>query len=95
MGHLAGSEVTRSFQPLFATITACDASGNVTLYAYDQRNRLVAVSHVTAWTSTQAAGLAAFTVSGTPLPGSDLELRYTYDYADRRIKGPKKDRHNP
>ncbi|MFN7811705.1 MAG: hypothetical protein ACK5SI_03455, partial [Planctomycetia bacterium] len=59
---------------------------DVTVYAYDQRNRLVAVSHVNAWTATQAAGLAAFTVSGTPLPGSDLELRYTYDYADRRIR---------
>jgi len=41
---------------------------DVTLYAYDQRNRLVAVSHVTAWTATQAAELGAFTVSGTP-PG--------------------------
>jgi RHS repeat-associated protein len=59
---------------------------DVTLYAYDQRNRLVAVSHVNAWTSTQAAGLAAFTAQGTPLPGSDLELRSTYDYADRRIR---------
>jgi RHS repeat-associated protein len=59
---------------------------DVTLYAYDQRNRLVAVSHVNAWTATQDAGLAGFAVSGTPLPGSDLELRYTYDYADRRIR---------
>jgi RHS repeat-associated protein len=59
---------------------------DVTIYAYDQRNRLVAVSHVNAWTSTQAAGLASFTVAGTPLPSSDLELRYTYDYADRRIR---------
>jgi len=59
---------------------------DVTVYAYDQRNRLVAVSHVNAWTSTQAAGLAAFTAQGTPLPGSDLELRSTYDYADRRIR---------
>jgi len=59
---------------------------DVTVYAYDQRNRLVAVSHVTAWTATQAAGLAAFNATGTPLPGSDLELRYTYDYADRRIR---------
>jgi RHS repeat-associated protein len=59
---------------------------DVTVYAYDQRNRLVAVSHVNAWTSTQAAGLAAFNATGTGLPGSDLELRYTYDYADRRIR---------
>ncbi len=59
---------------------------DVTLYAYDQRNRLVAVSHVNAWTSTQAAGVAAFTTQGTVLPGSDLELRSTYDYADRRIR---------
>ena len=59
---------------------------DVTVYAYDQRNRLVAVSHVNAWTSTQAVGLAAFTAQGTPLPGSDLELRSTYDYADRRIR---------
>ena len=59
---------------------------DVTLYGYDQRNRLVAVSHASAWTATQAAGLAAFSATGTPLPGSDLELRYTYDYADRRIR---------
>jgi len=59
---------------------------DVTVYGYDQRNRLVAVSHVNAWSSTQAAGLAAFTAQGTPLPGSDLELRSTYDYADRRIR---------
>ncbi|MFN7813650.1 MAG: RHS repeat-associated core domain-containing protein, partial [Planctomycetia bacterium] len=66
------------------TLSAGDT--DVTLYAYDQRNRLVAVSHVNAWTSTQAAGLAAFNATGTGLPGSDLELRYTYDYADRRIR---------
>jgi RHS repeat-associated protein len=59
---------------------------DVTLYAYDQRNRLVAVSHVNAWTATQAAGLTAFNATGTSLPGSDLELRYSYDYADRRIR---------
>jgi RHS repeat-associated protein len=59
---------------------------DVTVYGYDQRNRLVAVSHVNTWSSTQAAGLAAFTTQGTGLPGSDLELRYTYDYADRRIR---------
>ena len=39
-----------------------------------------------AWGSTQATGLANFTAKGTALPGSDLELRYTYDYADRRIR---------
>jgi hypothetical protein len=44
------------------------------------------VSHVNAWTATQAAGLTAFNATGTPLPGSDLELRYSYDYADRRIR---------
>ena len=66
------------------TLSAGDT--DVTVYAYDQRNRLVAVSHVNAWTSTQAAALAAFNATGTGLPGSDLELRYTYDYADRRIR---------
>ena len=59
---------------------------DITLYGYDQRNRLVWVSHVNAWASTQATGLANFTTKGTALPGSDLELRYTYDYADRRIR---------
>jgi RHS repeat-associated protein len=59
---------------------------DVTVYGYDQRNRLIAVSHVNAWTSTQASGLAAFNATGTALPGSDLELRYTYDFADRRIR---------
>ena len=70
-----------------------DASGalsagdtDVTAYGYDYRNRLVAVSHVNAWTATQAAGLPGFTASGTALPGSDLEFRYSYDYADRRIR---------
>lgn len=64
------------------TLSAGDA--DVTAYGYDQRNRLVAVSQVAAWTSTQAAALGAFVTTG--LPGSDLELRYTYDYADRRIR---------
>jgi RHS repeat-associated protein len=59
---------------------------DITLYGYDQRNRLVLVSHVSAWASRQATGLANFTAKGTALPGSDLELRYTYDYADRRIR---------
>jgi RHS repeat-associated protein len=59
---------------------------DVTVYGYDQRNRLVAVSHVNVWTIAQAAGLAAFNATGTGIPGSDLELRYTYDYADRRIR---------
>ncbi len=59
---------------------------DVTVYGYDQRNRLVAVSHVNAWTAAQATSLGAFTSQGTALPGSDLELRYTYDYADRRIR---------
>ena len=57
---------------------------DVTVYAYDQRNRLVAVSHVNAWTAAQDNALATQPTSG--LPGSDLELRYTYDYADRRIR---------
>jgi RHS repeat-associated protein len=57
---------------------------DVTAYGYDQRNRLVAVSHVNAWTSTQAAAVGAFVTIG--LPGSDLELRYTYDFTDRRIR---------
>ena len=30
--------------------------------------------------------MARFTVSAAALAGSDLELRYTYDYADRRIR---------
>ena len=59
---------------------------DVTVYGYDQRNRLVSVSHVNTWSSTQATALAGFTSSGTAVPGSDLELRYTYDYADRRIR---------
>ena len=57
---------------------------DVTAYGYDQRNRLGAVSHVNVWTSTQAAAVGAFVTAG--LPGSDLELRYTYDFADRRIR---------
>jgi RHS repeat-associated protein len=77
---------TAKFVDTYAGGTLSVGDTDVTVYAYDQRNRLVAVSHVTAWTSTQAAGLAAFTVAGTPLPGSDLELRSTYDYADRRIR---------
>jgi RHS repeat-associated protein len=44
------------------------------------------VSHVNAWTATQAGAVAAFTAQGTAVPGSDLELRYSYDYADRRIR---------
>ena len=59
---------------------------DVTLYGYDQRNRLVAVSHVNTWTNSQAAALGSFAATGAGLPGSDLELRYTYDYADRRIR---------
>jgi RHS repeat-associated protein len=57
---------------------------DVTAYGYDQRNRLVAVSHVNAWTTTQVAAVGAFVTTG--LPGSDLELRYTYDFIDRRIR---------
>jgi len=59
---------------------------DITLYSYDQRSRLVSVSHVGAWAAAQAGSQAAFRSSGTALPGSDLELRYTYDYADRRIR---------
>ncbi|MEI8229049.1 MAG: hypothetical protein WCH77_12425 [Planctomycetota bacterium] len=57
---------------------------DVTVYGYDQRNRLVAVSHVNTWTTAQATALGSFITTG--LPGSDLELRSTYDYADRRIR---------
>ena len=46
----------------------------------------MSVSHVNAWTATQAGAVAAFTAQGTAVPGSDLELRYTYDCADRRIR---------
>ncbi len=59
---------------------------DVTVYGWDQRNRLVAVSHVAGWGSTQAGVVAGFSASGAGLPGSDLELRYSYDYADRRIR---------
>jgi RHS repeat-associated protein len=59
---------------------------DVTLYAYDQRNRLVSVSHVATLPPNPDSDLAAFTANGTPFPLSDLELRYTYDYADRRIR---------
>ena len=59
---------------------------DVTAYGYDQRNRLVSVSHVASWTAAQATALAGFAATGTGLPGSDLELRYTYDFADRRIR---------
>jgi RHS repeat-associated protein len=70
-----------------------DASGtlsvgdtDVTAYGWDQRNRLVAVSHVAGWTAAQAGAVAGFQATGAGLPGSDLELRYTYDFADRRIR---------
>ena len=66
------------------TLTVGDA--DVTAYGWDQRNRLVAVSHVAGWAAAQATALAGFTAMGTGLPGSDLELRYTYDFADRRIR---------
>lgn len=59
---------------------------DVTLYGYDQRNRLVAVSHVNTWSTSHASAVAAFAATGAGLPGSDLELRYSYDYADRRIR---------
>jgi RHS repeat-associated protein len=64
------------------TLSAGDK--DVSVYGWDQRNRLVAVSHVGTWTAAAAA------VGGLPvaaaLPGSDLELRYTYDAFDRRIR---------
>jgi len=66
------------------TLTAGDT--DITLSGFDQRNRLVSASHVNAWTATQAGAVAAFTAQGTAVPGSDLELRYSYDYADRRIR---------
>ena len=59
---------------------------DVTSYGYDQRNRLVAVSHGNLWTAAQTGALANFSSSGNSLPGSDLELRYSYDFADRRIR---------
>jgi YD repeat-containing protein len=59
---------------------------DVTSYGYDLRNRLVAVSHGNLWTAAQAGALANFSSSGISLPGSDLELRYSYDFADRRIR---------
>jgi hypothetical protein len=58
---------------------------DVTVYGYDQRSRLVAVSHVNSWMATQAAAMGSSIT--TVLSGSDLELRYTYDYADRRSAG--------
>jgi RHS repeat-associated protein len=66
------------------TLTVGDT--DVTAYGWDQRNRLVAVSHVAGWTAAQAAAVAGFQATGAGLPGSDLELRYTYDFADRRIR---------
>lgn len=66
------------------TLTAGDT--DVTAYGWDQRNRLVAVSHVAGWTAAQATALAGFAATGTGLPGSDLELRYSYDFTDRRIR---------
>jgi RHS repeat-associated protein len=66
------------------TLSAGDT--DVTVYGWDQRNRLVAVSHVGTWGGPQAAVLAAFGRTAAPLPGSDLDLRYTYDHADRRIR---------
>ena len=59
---------------------------DVTAYGWDQRNRLVSVSHVAGWTVSQAGAVAGFQATGAGLPGSDLELRYTYDFADRRIR---------
>ena len=59
---------------------------DVTVYGWDQRNRLVAVSHVAGWTAAQGTAVAGFVATGAGLPGSDLELRYSYDYADRRIR---------
>ncbi|NDC64901.1 MAG: hypothetical protein EBZ59_13195, partial [Planctomycetia bacterium] len=59
---------------------------DVTVYGYDQRNRLVATTHVAAWTAVQAAALPAYAATGAGIPGSDLEVRWTYDYADRRIR---------
>jgi RHS repeat-associated protein len=66
------------------TLTVGDT--DVTAYGWDQRNRLVAVSHVAGWTAAQAGAVAGFTATGAGLPGSDLELRYSYDFADRRIR---------
>jgi YD repeat-containing protein/autotransporter-associated beta strand protein len=66
------------------TLTVGDT--DVTAYGWDQRNRLVAVSHVAGWTAAQAGAVAGFTATGAGLPASHLELRYTYDFADRRIR---------
>ncbi len=57
---------------------------DVTAYGWDQRNRLVAVSHLGTWTANAAAAVPR--QSAAALPGSDLELRYTYDAFDRRIR---------
>ena len=57
---------------------------DVTIMGWDQRNRLVSVSHVGGWTAAAAAALPGVATAG--LPGSDLELRYSYDAFDRRIR---------
>ena len=77
---------TAKFKDTNAEGTLSPGDTDVTVYAYDQRNRLVAVSHVNAWTTAQGSALGGFSGSDTTFPGSDLDLRYTYDYADRRIR---------
>ena len=64
------------------TLSAGDT--DVTVYGWDQRNRLVAVSHLGTWAANAAAAVSSQVTAA--LPGSDLELRYTYDAFDRRIR---------
>ncbi|MEI6657129.1 MAG: RHS repeat-associated core domain-containing protein [Planctomycetota bacterium] len=75
---------TAKFLDLDLSQTLSPGDTDVTAYAYDQRNRPVAVSHVSAWTTAQEDARDTQSTSG--LPGSDLDLLYTYDYADRRIR---------
>ena len=72
---------------------------DATISAWDQRNRLTAVSHVSGWTAAAAGAMANMATMATMtnmttmtnmatagLSGSDLELRYSYDAFDRRIR---------
>jgi hypothetical protein len=85
IGNAEGNRTT-NFIDVDKSGTLSAGDTDITLSGYDQRNRLVSVSHVNVWTATQAGAVAAFTAQGTAVPGSDLELRYSYDYADRRTR---------
>jgi len=63
---------TAKFKDTNAGGTLSVGDTDITLYGYDQRNRLVSVSHVSAWEAAQAGSQAAFRSLGTALPGSDL-----------------------